>query len=94
MTAVMDVAYLDAPHIAHLPRRQLRVCRPCWEETCIACWENGCICACQDYVAPRAPHRCPECRYLDDTIGHLVTCQPAELDSRLQRLADSIGARR
>lgn len=92
MSAAMDVAYLDLPYVAHVERKAflLRMDLHCWEEACWACTRPGCVCACHDEAFLEVP-RCPECRYLFGAVGHLVTCNPGELDARVQVLADSIG---
>lgn len=94
MSAAMDVAYLDAPYIAHVPRKAvlLRMSPPCWEDSCHDCqFGTRCICACHDDPPLRTVRRCRKCRYLVDSIGHLVACEPDALDKRVQDMADSIG---
>ena len=88
----MDVAYLDAPYIAHVDRKAflLRMSTDCWEDACFACRRPGCLCACHDNAVPEVP-RCRKCRYTLDAIGHLATCEPEWLAARAQGLADGIG---
>lgn len=86
----VDPAYLDVPWVAHVPRKAvlLRMCVPCWEDSCHDCLGRDCLCACETrWTAPR----CRNCGYLHGTIGHLKRCEPQWLDARVQALADAIG---
>jgi len=90
MSAVIDVAYLDAPYIAHVPRSAilLRMSAPCWED---ACWDcpGRCACACHDDTPP--PVRCTRCGYLTSAPGHAFSCEPGSDSRRLYDLAAAIG---
>jgi hypothetical protein len=47
LTAFMDEAALAV----HLPRTAIRICGPCWDETCDAypaCLGEPCACTCRD----------------------------------------------
>lgn len=106
MSAAFHVhpAYLDAPWVAHVPRREflLRMCPSCWEDACHLCWradqDTRCICACNDEPparplhvrpAPR-PRRCRTCGYLIRTEAHKMMC--GTVSERLMRLASPVGA--
>lgn len=89
---VMDVAYLDLPHVEHVPRREflLRMSPPCWEDSCHDCQDPRCICAHHDDPPPPpAVPRCRSCGYLEDDAGHLVGCSP-QAAMRIAVLADEL----
>jgi hypothetical protein len=96
--AAMDVAYLDLPYVAHVPRKEflLRMCTACWEDSCWNCQDLRCTCGCRDDPPARAlPSicRCRLCGQLAGALGHEVTCGQRAAE-RITRLADSIGTRR
>lgn len=96
MTAAMDVAYLDLPYVAHVDRREmlLRVCLPCWEDSCHRCWRGACICACVDYQPLSAAAPCDGCGNPPRSVAHFVTCEPGVLDMIVRRLARAVGGPR
>jgi hypothetical protein len=93
VTAVPDVAYLDAPYVEHVPRASflLRMSVACWEDACHDC-TGWCACGCHDDT-PR-PVRCARCGYLTSAPGHAFSCEPGSVTRRLYDLAAAIGGRR
>ena len=90
----VDPAYLEAPYIAHVPRRAvlLRMCVPCWEDACHDCQGGACVCACETRrTVPSPVPLCTSCGYRRDSVGHQVTCEPQALERRVPAIAESVG---